>query len=446
MSSIKLAPIIVLRPEMVRLLFFLGASAILLGCAPPTLPDVNDAKDETSVSAAIELEKRPAFLSLRPDSALAILAQELDRVAISRSTFIPRRQSAEASLLASRFSRFPQITPTGNAPLNSDDEASLGLSLEQVLWDGGRIKSQLTKGELDVADAALRAWIERSEMVLDGLLSYVNVSRLQTQIAILAVLQDDLESLDVRLQARADGGVADRGERLRMSVAHQEVQRSIIGKKSELRVLQADLTRALNQNTFSVKLTISNEAVSNCSRAWPLLDAPEDSLALVSSRRAEADVQQARAMRLPRILLDVGMSTLVTPAIGLRLDGDDMLGLEQKSKLESLNAATMEASAAYMKQLSDTLAETSRLDEAAVGFQTDIKSLEELIQTNRSTLKLFYEQLEVGSIPIMEGVTIFRENAETLLSMADIQSKLLENCLRASNLRGVLVPFGDQNE
>lgn len=430
----------------VRQIFCAGATVALLGCAPASLPDATDATVEKELREEPQAKERPSFVSLRPKSGLADLAQKLDRVAVTRSAAIQERRAAEAALRAAKFARLPQILPTGSAPLNSDGEASLGLSLEQVIWDGGRIKSQLTKGKLDVADAALRAWIERSNMVLEGLKAYVDMSRFQARLDLFATLQRDLEAQDARLLVRAEGGVADRGERLRMAVALQEVQRSVIDTESDLRLSRADLSRALDNGAYPGQLTDLKAAVSICRRNWPAMDAPADALSLVALRRAEAEETRAGARRFPRLVLQVGVSTLVSPAVGLKLDANDMLGLGRKRTLEAANASTQAAAVAYERQLSDTRTDLSRLEEDAVGFQTDIKKLGELILTNQSTLKLFHEQLEAGSISITQGITIYQENTEALLSLVDVQARLLKNCLESSDLRGVLVPFGEKND
>lgn len=418
-----------------------GAATALLACTPVPPPNTLDASAQTEELPAAQA---PSYISLKPKTVLASLAQQLDAVAVTRSSAIQEHRAAEAALRAGKFARYPQLTPTGTAPLNGDSEASLGL--DQVIWDGGRIKSQLKKSELSVANAALRAWIERNDMVLVGLEAYVDMSRFQARRDILSTLQRDLGVLDARLLVRVEGGVADRGERLRMAVALQEVLRASISNESDLRQSKADLTRALNNALPPPKITNLKAAVSMCRRSWPAMEAPADALSLVQLRSAKADELQVAARRFPRLVLEAGMSTLVTPGIGLKLDAADMLGLGRKKSLEAANATTQAATVAHERQLDDTRADLARLEEDVAGFQMDVVKLEGLIATNKSTLKLFHEQLEAGSISITQGITIYQENAEAMLSMVDLQARLLANCLQSSSLRGALVPFGEDND
>jgi outer membrane protein TolC len=424
----------------IRLFCYAGAATVLVGCTPAPSPDAMTETEETVVVT------RTPSISLQPQSSLAVLAAKLDTVAITRSAAIQERRAAEAALSAAKFSRFPQLAPTGAAPLNSDADASLGLSLEQVIWDAGRIKAQLTDSELAVADAALRAWVERSEMVGDGLAAYVGISRFQARLDILAGLLNELKALDARLLVRAEGGVADRGERLRMAVALQEVLRAVISNESDLRQSKADLTQALDSENYPPNLTNLNAAISMCQRNWPAMEAPADALSSVRLNRAKADEKLAGARRFPRIVVEAGLSTLASPAVGLKLDADDMLGLGRKRALEAANATTQAAVVAHARQLDETRTDLARLEGDAQGFRADVEKLNELIATNQSTLELFREQLEAGSISITQGITIHQENSETLLSKVDLQARLLTNCLQSSELRGVLVPFGEDND
>jgi outer membrane protein TolC len=136
----------------------------------------------------------------------------------------------------------------------------------------------------------------------------------------------------------------------------------------------------------------------------------------------------------------------MSPTVGIKLDANDMLGTGRKRNLEAAEATTKAAEVTYQKQQQDTQAELARLEEVYSGYRADIVKIDSLVSANRETVKLFHEQVEAGTIPFTEGITIYQENAEADLSLIDLHANLLENCLRSAGLRGVLVPFGEENE
>jgi adhesin transport system outer membrane protein len=427
-------------------LFF--AFFVLMGCSAgidTKGPEEASPNEADSVEQA-DRRGRPSFLPFRPATRIGDLVDQLDHAAVKRSAAVQDVRAAEAGLQAAKYNRYPRLVPTGSAPLTGDGEAGFGLSIEQRIWDGGRLRAQLTQNELNVADAGLRAWAERAGMVQEGLVSYTALSRFFARLAVYGDLQKDLQALDERLLARAEGGVADRGERLRMRVALQEVQRAIIRDQSSLRQARADLVRALLDVAPPPPPVSLEDAVSACQRDWPATVAPADALAAVRLQQAEAAEALIRSRRFPRVVLEAGVSSLMSPTVGIKLDANDMLGTGRKRNLEAAEATTKAAEVTYQKQQQDTQAELARLEEVYSGYRADIVKIDSLVSANRETVKLFHEQVEAGTIPFTEGITIYQENAEADLSLIDLHANLLENCLRSAGLRGVLVPFGEENE
>ena len=98
--------------------------------------------------------------------------------------------------------------------------------------------------------------------------------------------------------------------------------------------------------------------------------------------------------------------------------------------------------AAYEIQKDATKAELERLDSEFEGYSSDIEQLGLLQKQNQETLKLYSEQLKAGSISIAEGIGLHWEHANTQISLIDIQSDIVKNCLQISQVKGLLVPFG----
>ena len=281
--------------------------------------------------------------SLAEGSRLAELASRLDIEAIKRSSALHERSAAEAELDARRFDRFPQLVPTGSIPLNGNGNSafgrgnpSIGIAVEQMIWDGGRLRAQLSDTELKIADATIRSWIERNDDVYEGLVAYLEISRLEARLVVFQELEANLDIISRQLETRAAGGVADRGEMLRMVVALQELKRDILSDESEIRRARADLRRLLRSDLETQPLRDLGQASLQCNRSWTDLEMPRDALARIEVERTAESEKLLKARRFPRVTLGAGSAYYSNggwsgPGVAIQLDASDMLGLGRKS-------------------------------------------------------------------------------------------------------------------
>lgn len=407
----------------------------------------------TDNPAAPHLEAivRPAAkTNLVAGTRLSTLAERIDEVAIDRSSTVQQVRAAEAELQARRFDNYPQIRPTASAPLTGGGSASIGLNLEQLIWDGGRIRARLSDADLKIAEASLRAWAERNEAVLDGLEAYVNMARYEARISELGDLRQNLGEINTLLKTRLAGGVADRGELLRMNIALQELQRRHVSDTAALRQARTDFVRQLPNANHTPALPDLRAAASQCSRVWPDSEAPADALARVTTARARALEGVVRAQRFPKVLLAGGSNYsqdgFSEPTIGIRLDASDMLGLGRQADLEAAEASSQAAAAAYALRKDETLADLAGLEANFNGLQSDAASLRELVRQNEATLDLYEEQLDAGSIALTDGIDLHREQSDGLITLIDVEADILQNCLSSLARRGLLAKFEVVND
>lgn len=428
----------------------------ILGCETAVLPDSPQDGSEVSVpkgrgeEAQLPAEptapRRPSSeVNLVGGSRLADIAERLDQVAITRSSALPEEQAARAQLRALQFERYPQIRPTASAPLTGGS-ASFGLNIEQLIWDGGRIRGRMTDAELKVAEASLRAWEERNSTVYDGLEAYVNIARYEARLRSHAGLKADLDAISALLQTRMEGGVADRGELLRMNAAINSVERNSLADRSDLRQAQTDFSRLMADTQNTGSLSDLRSATNQCSRSWPDTEAPAVALARVSLSRTEVSEDIVRAQRFPKVVLSGGTTYSQggwsEPAIGIQLDASDMLGLGRRSTIDAASASTRAAGASYTLQKDETEADLARLEADFGALRADVISLRSLAQQGEATLDLYEEQLDVGSISLTDGIVLHRERVDTLITLIDAEADILLNCLRSSQWRGLLARFG----
>lgn len=374
------------------------------------------------------------------------LAAQLNQIAIERSSFLQEMQAARAEYRARQFDRYPQVRPSASSPVVGGGDASIGLSVEQLIWDGGRIRAGLSEVDLRIAEARLRALREINLKVHDGLGAFVRTSQLTEQIDVLVGLQSELISIKSLLETRLAGGVADRGEVLRISISIQEIERDLVLKASELRQAESELIRLLPDTQLGTDILDLAATEAHCRRVRPENEALADSMARLSVARAEASQLGLKSRTFPRVILSGGSSYTEsrqwTSAIGIRLDASDMLGLGRRDNIEATQASTRAAQRSFTLQKEETTAELLQLENEYEGLQSDETFLLTLVDINDDTLSLYTEQLEAGSISISDGVIIQRERANTVMELINTRSNLILNCLKFAELFGLLATLG----
>jgi adhesin transport system outer membrane protein len=393
------------------------------------------------------VEPPSGYVSLASDGPLYGLAEALDSSAIRRSAVMQDQRAAQAILQARGYDRYPQVRPQGGVDLQDGPVATIGPSVSQVIWDGGRSRAALRDAELDVALAGLRAWVVRNEGVYDGLSAYVDMSRYQARLRVYSEIERELDELTELLELRAQGGVSDRGELLRMNVARQEIQREIVGDRAALRQARSDLERFLPGSADMRPLSDLAGAAAQCRRRWPQSEPPQDALARMQISETQIAEDRTRAQRFPSLVLGAGaaattLASAVTPGVSVNVDTTDMLGMGARLRLEAAELESEAAIAAYDTQRQDTAAELARLDAHYAEMRDSLRQLQALQRTNRETVALYREQVDGGTISLVEGVALYREVARTDVDIVDLHADALINCLRASQVRGLLAPFG----
>lgn len=404
-------------------------------------------------SAPTQLQELPEgvvspsdYTALEPASPLGNLSMSLDQVAMERSVAVQEVRAAQARLAAQGFERGPQVRPTGSVDLTGDNDASFGISLEQVIWDGGRTRTRMDAAQFRVASAALQAWDGRNEDVYEGLEAYVNMARFQARLRAYNSLGRTLEELTDLLDIRASGGVAGGGEALRMSVARQELQREVIADTAALRQARSDLRQLVPDDLQVAPLSDLTGAAASCRRTWPNSEPPTDALARMDVSRSRLAENLLRAQRFPRLVLGAGaaitnVASGITPGVNVELDASDMLGFESGRVIEAAALDSRAALVTYQVQLDDTRADLSRLEANYIEHRSSLEQLTALQDANEASVDLYRTQLDSGTISLVEGINLYDEVTNTELDIIDVHAAILLNCLQSAEIRGLLVPF-----
>lgn len=380
--------------------------------------------------------------------AFALLASVIDKEALRRSKLYQDLRETIATRRALEFERYPQLSPSATL-IDSDGNASFGFQIEQTIWDFGQTKAKLAGADVDVEQVLSKLWSERNTSVHYGLRAYVDVSLLELRLGRHNQLLRSLQNLDELLKIRVEGGVSDSGERLRMVVAIQSVQRSIINDKARLRAADAELQRALPVgNHYSPLKKLGG--TSHCRREWGPVNIPIVHLAQQELNGALSDEQHLMGRRFPVLTLQAGANLTASgnlkKSIGLHLDASNLLGIGRRHILGAGRAATQGARRKLLQSHEDSAAEFERLKSQYNGYIKSERQLKSIVQSQVDTLDVYKDQVEAGSIPLAEGINFHQEYTDTHLLLLDVQSQIIQNCLEISYNFGLLAESGVENE
>jgi adhesin transport system outer membrane protein len=404
-----------------------------------------------SVLAVPDIPPAPnsEFLAFKSKSSLAKLAEPLGETALVRSSAVQEARAARASKEAARAARLPRVRPTGSASLTEQNAVSLGLSLEQTLWDGGRTGGRITEQELRITEATLRAWADRNDFVRDGLEAYVSLAEANTKLAHQRQLNSDLSTLSQTLERRIEGGVADRGELLKLEIARQEVERENLSVETQKRTALANLVRLLPEGYSAPAKTDSlSNLAGACHRTWPETEPPTDAIVRLGAERAKINEKLTKSRRFPRLVLAAGaaLGAATTPGVGVQIDASDMIGPGAKATVEAAKAETDAALVKYNGQRIETRSELEQLESEFESLRAEERALLGLVEKNVETYALFLEQVEAGKVEIADGIGLLRETAQTRNQLATARASIVTNCIRSAAMRGYLQPIGGFNE
>lgn len=425
---------------------------VLAGCASleTAAPVDQDKPQGEAVEPALVVPDMPpppdsTFVALMPGSSLANITKPLAQTAIQRSSAIQVARAARASTRAIEASRLPQVRPTGSVSLNEPDSATVGIALEQTLWDAGRRNARLTEQELRYANAILEAWAEQNELVQSGLEAYVTLAEADAKLGNIQRLTEDLNRLSKTLNSRIEGGVADRGEALKIDIALQEVEREKLTTESQRRIAIADLASVLPSDQVPSRAAESLEKlIKVCNRNWPDTEPPADAIARLAAERQKVQEDLTRSRRFPRLVMAAGaaIGAAATPGVGVQIDASDMLGPGARATMEAAQAETSAALVRYNGQKIQTRSDLEQLEAEHASLKAEERALRGLIAKNTETYRLFLEQVEAATVEIADGIGLFQEAADTRSQLAATQAAITRNCIRSASARGYLQPIG----
>jgi len=401
----------------------------------------------TSLGAASALAQIPAVNTQSQEFDLPSLM----RLALERYPSIAARRqeyaAAQGALDGARWQRYPSVSVSG-AALGSNGAAPSTISVQQVLWAGGRIEASISAADARRLAANSGTLVEEQNVLERTVAAYVELQRQQAR---LMASQDnvrrheELYGLIARRVGQEVSSAADSALAMaRLAQARAERQQifaAIGNARATLQSLSGEGVRgviALDAPTLGfASLEQAMTAAENFS--------PEIARQRSLANAATSDLDVRKGLLLPSLAARV--EHLRNPIIGIHSSTDRALlafefqpgaGLSALSAVQEAEARRLGALAAVEGSRLDL---EQKLNSAWIDAQSSASQREPLrvlARTNVAIVDSFLRQYRVGRKNWLDVLNAQREAVQARYSLADIDAQALSGALRVRLVTGAL--------
>jgi len=401
----------------------------------------------TSLGAASALAQIPAANTQSQEFDLPSLM----RLALERYPSIAARRqeyaAAQGALDGARWQRYPSVSVSG-AALGSNGAAPSTISVQQILWAGGRIEASISAADARRLAANSGTLVEEQNVLERTVAAYVELQRQQAR---LMASQDnvrrheELYGLIARRVGQEVSSAADSALAMaRLAQARAERQQifaAIGNARATLQSLSGEGVRgviALDAPTLGfASLEQAMTAAENFS--------PEIARQRSLANAATSDLDVRKGMLLPSLAARV--EHLRNPIIGIHSSTDRALlafefqpgaGLSALSAVQEAEARRLGALAAVEGSRLDL---EQKLNSAWIDAQSSASQREPLrvlARTNVAIVDSFLRQYRVGRKNWLDVLNAQREAVQARYSLADIDAQALSGALRVRLVTGAL--------
>jgi len=430
-----------LRPPFVAVLPA-ALLTICVACTPVPSP-AEEARER--LAAVEEFTAAPADIAvprqaLAPESALARLARRAATESLRQSSAIFALQEARNDVLAVQSRWYPQVRPVAAADTSGD--VSIGIAVEQRIWDFGRVRADLDRARNAVTIARVNLWVERNEAVFEALDAYLDAQGSLGRLGDLNALQEELSDLRTAIEGRASGGVAGRGEVLDIDIAQNRAQREILTERSNLAVARDRVRQAIGATGDFDLPRLGDADTAGCSvQGGDAAEPPELALARLDVVAAGLQRNAVRARQFPVIVgaADVTTSRDDSDPVGtLRIGASDLLGWDRRARLEAADQAAFAAAQNHAntqrtvgQDLDALLADLDRQRES-------LTALTLLAASSADSQSVFWALFDSGQVSLTEGIRLTEEASRSRRAVLDAKVDLVRTCVRLARIEGAL--------
>ena len=297
-------------------------------------------------------------LSVPAPSGIPDALDAMVEAALSSSPLVAASEAvsvgAEADLRSAKWQRFPNLSAevlatTGGSDIADTDGIAANLTLEQPVWAGGSISSQIREARFNAEAAESRVDVTGQTLVLDIVQAYYDVVLYEGRVAVLnegiAQYLELSEGIERRVQQQVSPKVdltlaLSRIAQREADLATAKEMRDIAnGRLVELVGEEADLAAITvpDQLPTVPPEELAAEELKTCSPAL------EERARLVDAATAAYD--NSRAQLFPRLLFQLSQNELTGARAALVLRAQTGNGLSKLSQIDRAEADIARATA-----------------------------------------------------------------------------------------------------
>lgn len=350
---------------------------------------------------------------------------------------------------------FPQVSAgisTEHRSSTGRSEDAFSVTASQLLYDFGRISSEVDAANFGVDRDQARVWLAMDQLARDAAQAAIEVQRFE---ALLDIADEQIEGIDdIRL-------LAERRSELGASTRSDEIQAQSRLEQSEATKLQLEAQRKSWENAIrtligasgpvSIKHDFPQPLIESCERTSENFDnVPELLVAEAQQAEARAIIAQTQASFFPTASIDAGFNQFLNNNDLVEDDTDVTVRFNLSSNLYqggatsarrraadfSLQASQAARDSAYLS-LSRSLREAK---EQTASFRLRLATLDARARSIRETQALYRQQyLSLGTRSLLDLLNAEQEIHQSRFdqenSRYDLYSLQIDCLYSAANIR-----------
>jgi adhesin transport system outer membrane protein len=377
-------------------------------------------------------------LAIHPDvkSAMAKVEQATTEVDIAEAGYYPKLEAS--------------IGPTQS--IRSNLSYNYNLTATQMLYDWGRVESQVDSASANMRQETESLLIMREDAALDISESYLDVIGYEQRIETVRSHIERLEELNKLSQKRGEAGYEDRSEQgrvgLELARAREQLaieQGNLQNARQQYQELIGEPAEALDEPALE---SFSQRLADKDTLERAIMDSPIYRQAKEKQAIEEAKVHEADARLLPELDLEgtvtrrpIGGEMTDDQIVSLRIKIDPFQGLSNFKRTDAarqrLEAAKWDSGAKQRDIRRKILA----LFENESALKDREKSLNEQIKNGVDVSSVYQEQFVVGLRNMTELLNIHQERFDAERQLINLQYERKRVQYRAAAQLGQLVPL-----
>lgn len=405
--------------------------------------------------------RRPKRRSWLAGGALMVCALQAQALSLSEAVVQglavnPEVRAAESDVRVAatevdiaRDSYWPSVEVSAGPENSLMGELGYDVTATQVLYDWGRIASQVASASAEYRHRLASLKVTSDEVALDIIELYLDVVAAQRRVVEVEGYLDRLETLAAMTDQRDLGGYSDRSEseRSRLDIARAREQLAM--ERGGLREAQQELRVLLQRDILATQMPDPEDYLASLAAPAQVDLAIEDAPVLEQSEAdvsvAKAELEESEAALMPQLNLE---GSLLRREVGGVMEEDQVIALRVRMEpIQGLSNWRRTDAAAQRVESSQFSRRAARRDlqrtiaglkEQYQVTQWRLEGLEEQINRAGEVLTTYEDQFSVGLRDIADLLSIESERFEAARQRIDVEIQQLRLQYRAASQLGTL--------